>query len=264
MAESSTESIARPRSGPRSGGERRNVRGEATRRRILTAAERIFAEHGVAAAPLRDIGIAAGQRNHAAVQYHFGDRDELVRALMEYRGDESEASRADLVAQLMLDDGRPTVPDVLNAFIWPLAIHLQENNHYLAFLSRLVVEEGGYEGLGRVHVHAGASVLALRTLLSRLVPDVPDEVLDERWQVALTSAVQTLARYQSAQQKREHLPVKLEVLIADLIAFLSAGIVAPIASGDPRSSRRPAEPGAWDVSRQEGTVVPPLRPSAGE
>ncbi|MFT4052811.1 MAG: TetR family transcriptional regulator [Microbacterium sp.] len=236
MTPSPTEPTAHRRNGLRSGGERRNVRGEATRRRILAAAERVFAEHGIAAAPLRDIGIAAGQRNHAAVQYHFGDRDELVRALMEYRGGESEVSRAGIVADLVLEGSRPTVSDVLSAFIWPLAIHLQEDNHYLAFLSRLVVEEGGYEGLVGVDVHAGSSVLTLRALLGRLVPHVPEAVLDERWQVALTSAVQTLARYQAAQQKREHLPVTLEVLIADLIAFLGTGIVAPSVADDPRAS----------------------------
>lgn len=242
MAQTPTESAAQRRSAARPGGERRNVRGEATRRRILAAAEKVFAEHGIAAAPLRDIGVAAGQRNHAAVQYHFGDRDELVRALMEYRGGESEASRAGIVADLMLDSSRPTVADVLSAFIWPLAIHLQEDNHYLAFLSRLVVEEGGYEGLVRVHVHAGASVIALRALLGRLVPETPEPVLDERWQVALTSAVQTLARYQSARQQRERLPMSLEVLIEDLIAFLAAGIVAPPTDGDPRVRRSGATP----------------------
>ncbi|MFT4306598.1 MAG: TetR family transcriptional regulator [Microbacterium sp.] len=223
------------RSAARAGGERRNVRGDATRLRILRAAERLFADQGIAAAPLRDIGVAAGQRNHAAVQYHFGDRDRLVREILEARGAESEAARADLVAGLAAGGAPATVEDVVSAFIWPLAIHLQADNHYLAFLSRLIIEVGGYEGLSGADVHTGASTFTLRTLLGRLVPSLPGEVLDERWSVAETSAVHALARYQAAQRVRHATPARIEVLIPDLVRFLAAGIVAPLADDDPRA-----------------------------
>lgn len=233
MPASPTERPAR-RSGPRTSGERKNVRGTTTRQLILLAAERLFAERGISAVPLRDIGLAAGQRNHAAVQYHFGERDEIVRAIMEFRGAESEASRADMVADLMLGERTPTVVDVVSAFVRPLAIHIQpDGNHYLAFLSLYITEEGGYEGLGEVRT--GASVVTLRVLLRRLTPRIPEAVLDERWWVTLTSAVHALARYQSAQQKRAHLPANIDVLIDDLVAFLSAGLTAPLAAGDPRA-----------------------------
>jgi AcrR family transcriptional regulator len=233
MPQSPPEKPAR-RSPTRLSGERRNGRGEATRQLILTAAERLFAERGISGVPLRDIAVAAGQRNNAAVQYHFGDRDEVVRAIMEFRGAESEASRTDMVADLMLGDAKPTVRDVVDAFVRPLAIHVKPDNHYLAFLSILITEEGGYEGLGG-DVHAGASVLTLRTLLSRLLPQIPKAVLDERWWMALTSAVHALARYHAAQRKRARLPAGIEVLIDDLVAFLSAGLSAPLVEGDPRA-----------------------------
>lgn len=222
------------RSGSRTGQGRKNVRGEATRQLILSAAEHLFAEHGISAVPLRDIGIAAGQRNHAVVQYHFGDRDEVVKAIMELRGAESEASRTSIVADLMLGTTPPTVVDVVGAFVRPLAIHLREDNHYLAFLSHFIIEEGGYEGLGEIRT--GASVLTLRTLLSRLVPQVPEGVLEERWWMSLTSAVHALARYQAAQRKRSHLPAEIDVLVDDLVTFLSAGLTAPLVEGDPRAT----------------------------
>jgi AcrR family transcriptional regulator len=233
MSQTSPERPVR-RSGSLTGGQRGNVRGQVTRQRILTAAERLFAEHGISAVPLRDIGIAAGQRNHASVQYHFGDRDEVVKAIMEFRGAESEASRTDMVADLMLGGRTPTVVDVLSAFVRPLAIHIQPDNHYLAFLSLYITEEGGYEGL--VGVRTGASVITLRTLLGRLVPQIPVAVLDERWLMALTSAVHALARYHAAQRKRAHLPARIDVLVEDLVTFLSAGVVAPVVPGDPRAT----------------------------
>lgn len=212
--------------------ERRNTRGESTRQRILVAAERLFAERGISAVPLRDIGVAAGQRNHAAVQYHFGEREEIVRAIMDYRGGDSEAMRGEMVAGIMLAETKPTVADVVGAFVRPLAIHFQPDNYYLPFLSLYISEEGGYEGL--VGVHVGASVMTLRTLLGHLAPHIPEPVLDERWWVTLTSTVHALGRYHTARRKRQHLPAGIDALVADLIAVLSAGILAPLAEGDPR------------------------------
>ncbi|ALJ21960.1 TetR family transcriptional regulator [Microbacterium sp. No. 7] len=232
-----SQSVVPParRSTARTAGERSNSRGEATRAAILMAAERLFAERGIAAVPLRDIGIAAGQRNHAVVQYHFGERTQLIHEILELRGAASEVRRAAMVADLALSKTRPEVRDIVGAFVWPLAIHLEEDNHYLAFLSRFITEEGGYEGLSDTGViHAGVSVGTLRTLVGRLAPGIPEPVLDERWWVTLTSAVHTLARYQSTQRKRAHLPAPVEVLLDDLVTFLSAGLVAPLVDTDPR------------------------------
>lgn len=224
MSQTSPGEPAR-RSRSRSGGARKNARGETTRQLILTAAERLFAERGISAVPMRDIGLAAGQRNHTAVRYHFGDRDEVVNAIMEFRGAQSEAARVGMVADFMLA-GSPTIRDVVSAFVRPLAIHIQPDNHYLAFLSLYITSEGGYEGLA--DVNAGASVMTLRALLSRLVPDIPKAVLDERWWMTLTSAVHALARYHSAQRKHAQPPGTLDPLIDDMVSYLSAGLSAPL------------------------------------
>jgi AcrR family transcriptional regulator len=228
MSQTSPGEPAR-RSRSRAGGARKNARGETTRQLILTAAERLFAERGISAVPMRDIGLAAGQRNHTAVRYHFGERDEVVNAIMEFRGAQSEVTRVGMVADLMLA-GRPTIRDVVGAFVRPLAIHIQPDNHYLAFLSLYITEEGGYEGLA--DVNAGASVVTLRALLGRLVPDIPTAVLDERWWMTLTSAVHALARYHSAQRKRARLPGTIDMLIDDMVSYLSAGLSAPLSAPD--------------------------------
>src|SRR6266496_6693275 len=59
----------------------RALRAHATRELIRTAAERLFAEHGVFAVSNRQVSEAAGQGNNAAVGYHFGTKTDLVRAI---------------------------------------------------------------------------------------------------------------------------------------------------------------------------------------
>src|SRR5579871_6688120 len=78
------------------GRERANSRGDATRQDLLMTAEQLFAERGIEAVPLRDIGSAAGQKNHAVVQYHFGDRESLVREVIAFRASLSERLRVEM------------------------------------------------------------------------------------------------------------------------------------------------------------------------
>ena len=64
---------------------RPETRGDVARGALLDAAERLFAERGIEAVSLRDVCTAAGQRNHSAAQYHFGDRRGVVAAVFERR-----------------------------------------------------------------------------------------------------------------------------------------------------------------------------------
>jgi AcrR family transcriptional regulator len=53
-----------------------------TRDKLLDAAARLFAERGVDNVSIAEIVRTAGQRNASAVQYHFGTREEVMRAVL--------------------------------------------------------------------------------------------------------------------------------------------------------------------------------------
>lgn len=53
-----------------------------TRERILTVAATLFAEHGFAGTSIRDISDALGVTK-AALYYHFGSKDEILRAIVD-------------------------------------------------------------------------------------------------------------------------------------------------------------------------------------
>ena len=52
-----------------------------TRMRIIKAAARIFAEHGYEGASIRNI-VANADVNQAAINYHFGSKEGLYRAVL--------------------------------------------------------------------------------------------------------------------------------------------------------------------------------------
>ena len=91
-----------------------------TKARILDAAEQLFAEKGFAATSLRELTRAAGV-NLAAVHYHFGPKERVLRAAFERRIGPVNAERLRRLDALEARAGgaAPPVEDVLGAFLAP-------------------------------------------------------------------------------------------------------------------------------------------------
>src|SRR5437764_13750276 len=71
----------------------------ATKQRILDTAESLFMEHGFEATSLRSITAAAGV-NLAAVNYHFGSKEELFQSVLTRRLDPMNHARLSLLTRL--------------------------------------------------------------------------------------------------------------------------------------------------------------------
>jgi AcrR family transcriptional regulator len=75
-----------------------------TKTRILDAAEALFTEHGYEATSLRQLTGAAGV-NLAAVNYHFGSKEELFQAVLTRRLDPMNQERIELLQSLEREAG---------------------------------------------------------------------------------------------------------------------------------------------------------------
>ena len=56
-----------------------------TRERLINTAERLYALHGLDGVSLDRIRREAGEKNASALQYHFGSKAALLRAVFETR-----------------------------------------------------------------------------------------------------------------------------------------------------------------------------------
>ncbi len=98
---------------------------EATRERLLEAAERLFAEKGYDGASLREITSAAGC-NIAAVNYHFGGKENLYLQVFQRRLGHLRDLRISRLEQVLAEAGRDATPELVlstftTAFLEPLA-----------------------------------------------------------------------------------------------------------------------------------------------
>lgn len=70
------------------------------RERLLDVGERLYADHGINSVSLNQIAKAADQRNSNVIQYHFGTRELLLKAIAERRMESINARRHELLSEI--------------------------------------------------------------------------------------------------------------------------------------------------------------------
>ncbi|MEO8161436.1 MAG: TetR family transcriptional regulator, partial [Arenimonas sp.] len=102
-----------------------------TKDRILGAAEELFAQHGFSGTSLRQVTSRADV-NIAAVNYHFGSKENLVNEVFRRRMDEMSERRLNELRQAQEETPGELEP-ILRAFIEP-ALALTLDRHGSAFV----------------------------------------------------------------------------------------------------------------------------------
>ena len=152
-----------------------------TRERLLDAAERLIASHGVQALSLRAVNTAAGARNVAAAHYHFGSKEGLVAAVVA-RGMEALALERLSALEAAVAQAAGAPPDLrtlVEALVLPLVYMPVDDRRgatYVTALARIAGEPGM-----SVDLIAPPSfwtmVGRLAALLRQALPALPERVL---------------------------------------------------------------------------------------
>lgn len=103
------------------------------RAELIRAAERLLADRGIDGVSLRAVNRAAGQRNASALQYHFGDRDGLVRAIIAKHRAQTDPRRHALLDQYEAE-GLAELRPLAAALVLPLAAKLADKDGGREFL----------------------------------------------------------------------------------------------------------------------------------
>jgi AcrR family transcriptional regulator len=192
--------------------------------RIIVAAERLIAEHGPEV-PLRDIAIAAGQRNNSAVQYHFGGRDGLIDAVAEHRIADLEHHRLELLAEQDATGESSDLRVALSALVLPMLTVPYDHGatHYARFLEQ-VRTHPALSADGNLDRPRRAAVRLIFTRLDRALRDLPPALRRRRLRILPTVLFALLADRERAGHTGD--PQSAAELVDLLVGLLTAPVSA--------------------------------------
>ena len=215
---------------------RRTLAAEATslgtKSRILDAAERLFLEHGFEATSLRQLTAAAGV-NLAAVNYHFGSKEELFQAVLTRRLDPMNQERIDLLTKLEREaGGKPlSCEKVLFAMLIP-ALRLARDErrggkNFLRLLGRAYADPAPFIRHFLSQQYAGM-IGRYKEAFLRALPQLSRQELTWRLHFVMGALSYTLAGTDALKLFAQVTDTDNdELLLQRLAPFLVAGLKAP-------------------------------------
>ena len=205
-----------------------------TKTRILDAAESLFMEHGFEATSLRSL-TAAASVNLAAVNYHFGTKEELFQAVLTRRLDPMNQERIELLQRLERDAGAKAMSceKILFAMLIP-ALRLARDEkrggkNFLRLLGRAYADPAPFIR-HFLSAQYAEMIGQYKEAFLRALPQLSRQELTWRlhfvmgalsYTLAGTDAVKLFAQMTAAEKYDD------ELLLQRLAPFLVAGLKAP-------------------------------------
>ncbi len=214
-------------------------RSEITRTALLNAAETLFVKSGYDATSLRQITSAA-KVNLASINYHFGSKEELVRAVLKRRLEWINRERLRLLDALEKraapDPVKPS--QLVDAFFGTLLRHASDPEHdaniFMRLLERTMTDPSNF--IKTLFAHEYAEVVdRYKTAFIRAMPDVPETEIIWRFHFMLGATSYAIAGINILQGVLPNMPSSLpdenvydELLLPRLMSFLLGGLRAPL------------------------------------
>jgi len=195
-----------------------------TKQRILDSAEALFARHGFAGASLRQV-TASANVNLAAVNYHFGSKENLINEVFRRRLDDLNSQRQQALQAVTVRPGY-TLEDVLDAFVRPALALSQDNKGGAGFvrvLARAYAEHN--EQLRKfLHDNYGPALKEFAAAFARLLPHLDKQEL--YWRLDIVSGALTYAMADFGMIKRRGISEQQhrDLSAEHLIKFAAAGL----------------------------------------
>jgi AcrR family transcriptional regulator len=203
-----------------------------TKNKILDAAENLFADKGFNGTSLREITSQA-EVNLAAVNYHFGSKKELIKAVMSRYMNEL-SPRLEIALTQVCDTEAPSLIDVFSAFIDPLlSLNDFKNNgtsNFLQLLGRGYTDSQGFLRWFLTTQYPGVIdnfVLAVQ----KAYPELGAEEMFWRLHFTMGTVVFTMSSSDAlidiAKSDFER-DLQISDVIRNVIPYVAAGVGAPI------------------------------------
>jgi len=197
---------------------------------LLLTAERLFSEQGIESVSTRMISRESGQKNHSALQYHFGNRDGLIEAILNYRIAPVNQERLRRLALLKQRGRKIEVESLVRIFVEPFSEELLKplsETAYVSLLAQLYSYQRGRELFAKNKERTRA-LHDITALLIKALQPTPVSVIHLRLQLLGRLTITAVAEWDDA--RRNH-SIELDEAAwrwrtDNLIEFLVGGLTA--------------------------------------
>ena len=215
---------------------------EQTKTRIKAAAQLLFARHGVAAVTVQQIVDAAGQRNNAALYYHFRTKEELIRQMVVDGAAVLDARRREMLDEMKKRGGPASIREVMLILFMPV-IELSEDERwrgYIRFISHLQASDP--EALrDALNNRWNAGYVECVNHLKRMLPG-PAAIVEQRLSILSIYSNAVLSAHEAALESRNTRSSRLwgqPFTIENILDMLEAAITCPSSQATLRSAMAP-------------------------
>ncbi|MGJ8693327.1 MAG: TetR/AcrR family transcriptional regulator [Thalassotalea sp.] len=210
----------------------KNVSKETTKARILNAAEKLFANNGFNGTSLREITRVADV-NLAAVNYHFGSKKELIKAVMSRYMNELSPNLSAALAEVCAFE-QPSLTDVFGAFVQPL-VSLNGFRENGAAIFLLLLGRGYSDSQGFLRwfltTRYPQVIEYFVTAVKKSYPQLSQEDMFWRLHFTMGTVVFTMSSSEALidiANNDYNKKVDITQIIEKIIPFVAAGVAAPI------------------------------------
>jgi len=202
---------------------------------LLKAAERLYAEQGLGVVSTRQIAREAGQKNHSAINYHFGDEASLIEAILDYRMIPLNLKRAEQVNRLRDAGLGGDIRELVKAIVEPFATELLRDEHdsyYLSLLAQLINRDQWSQYFTSHPQRSGAIMQAAELIITQLSLSIPKDIATYRLSLMGRQVIRTVADWDAERRSGEGKISEdsLNWQLNNLIDYLVGALAAPVMS----------------------------------
>ena len=216
-----------------------------TRLRILDAAERLFTDYGFDATTLRQI-TGAAEVNLAAVNYHFGSKEELIREVFRRRLTWLNQQRLQELDRLEAEAaGKPLKPSQILEVFFGVALKMAADaegggRSFMRLLGRTYAKPSDFVR-GFLAEEYAAVITRFKTALIRALPGVPGEEILWRFHFMLGAMSYAISGTDALHIVAEDAldDSDAQALYARLMSFMLGGLRAPLPELRSAAPKRP-------------------------
>jgi AcrR family transcriptional regulator len=200
----------------------------------MLSAERLFSKYGIDAVSMRQINVAAGQRNSSAAHYHFGSKEALITVTFHYRMERINRRRLQKLDEISKAGQVGDVRVLVQAILLPIVKEIEQSKGGSNYI-RFAVQCMGHPQFDFFALRRSEDSEALQRIFSLIkaaVPGVPGKVFSQRFGMIMALITHSLADREifrlSAKKKKDFF--NATAFLNNLVDSCAGVMTAPVSS----------------------------------